>query len=88
MINEYPIHLERRYSRSSKAKIQLDNREYNELVERIEKYVNKLIKDGKRGTVSYASIEQELCIFPGFLGNECMIDGGHSGFTINPDLKI
>lgn len=71
-----------------KKKNQLDNREYNELIEHIEKYVSKLIKDGKRGKVSYASIEQELCLFPDFLGKERMIDGGNTGFTINPDLKI
>lgn len=88
MIREYPIHLERKFSRSSKEKVQFDNREYNETIDRIEKYVNKLIKDGKRGNVSYASIEQELCLFPNFLGKECMIDGGNTGFIIDPDLKI
>lgn len=86
MITEYPIHLTPKSSRSSKPDVQAKNRENNKIVERIENYVNELIKNGKRGTVRYSEIEANLGIPSDFLGKKCQIDGGSHGFTISKEV--
>lgn len=88
MITEYPIHLKRQLSKSCKPNVQAKNREYNNIVERIENYINGLIQSGKRGTVHYSEIESNLDIPSDFLGKNCLIDGGSHGFTISDDVKF
>ena len=88
MITEYPFFIERKYSRSSKSNIQLKNKEFNEYCSKIEKWINEQIKKGIRGTIHYSKVTEALSLPDDFLGKRLTIDGGHNGFTIDPNLQV
>jgi hypothetical protein len=88
MITEYPYFVERKFSRSSKINIQLKNKEFNDYCSKVEKWINEQIKNGRRGTIHYSEITNELSLPDDFLGKKLIIDCGHNGFTIDPNLQI
>lgn len=88
MITEYPYFVERKFSRSSKINIQLKNKEFNDYCSKIEKWINEQIKNGRRGTIHYSEINDALSLPDNFLGNKLIIDCGHNGFTIDPNLQV
>ncbi len=86
MITEYPVHIDRDFSRSSKALIHLTTKEINEYCSKIEAWVNEQIRQGKRGTIHYTAINNALFLPEGLLGKVILIDGGSTGFTIADEV--
>ena len=86
MITEYPIHIDRDFSRLSNAQVHLTNKELYEYCSKIEDWVNKRIKEGKTGTIHYSTINDELYLPEGLLGKVILIDGGSTGFTIADEV--
>lgn len=88
MITEYPVHIDRNYTHSSKPRVQANAREFNEYCSKIETWINEQIKNGRRGTIHYSEITNELSLPDDFLGKKLIIDCGHNGFTIDPNLQV
>ena len=88
MITEYPIHIERDYTHSSNPRVQEKAREFNEYCSKIETWINKQIKQGRRGTIHYSEINNALYLPEDFLGKKLIIDGGHTGFRIAENIII
>lgn len=80
----YPVYFPRnRYSGRNEAR---RNKAYleNELIARVERYVNEQgkVQEDPFHIYSYAEIAFELRLDPEDVRRLCMVDGGHNGFTV------
>lgn len=88
MISTYPYRVEREHSYSSNPRIQTKVREHNAICAKIENWINEQIRNGRKRVVYYEEVNRVLCLPAEFLGRKVMIDGGHNGFTIDPDIQV
>lgn len=88
MITSYPVHLERKISKSSDPKTQNKCLVLNKVIENVETWINSEIEKGTRGAIKYSTIEKALKLPEGLLGVSIIVDHSQEGFIIDPKLKV